>query len=322
MLQTPRLEQCPATGNSLRLDPCKRSVRGSGSFEEGQWQVYHSARFAIRFEMASWLLCAYCGKSAADTSDHVFPRGLYGDEIIGQQHLITVPSCYTCNNQWAKGEATFRNVIAVSGEPNSAVSNLWSGKIRRGFTYRDGRSRAHEVARHLRAVPELPGRYMIFPAEVPGVLPIVRKITRGLCHYHGLLSPVADEQVWSDVKRFEIPPEFLQAMRTADANPQVARYRYCRVGEFGMHSAWLIEFFGRTEFLSIVYDTTAARQEAQQAGNKKVAATCVPGARPGVGIGARESGWGQLLQVRYIKVRYITPFPVKQTHGESENTVP
>ncbi len=158
--------------------------------------------------------------------------------------------------------------MAIAGESNGAVRNLWTGKIQRGFRDVDGRARAREVTSHMRPVAELPGRHMIFPAEIPGVMRMVRKIARGLCHHHKLLTPVLDEQVWADVSRFRIPDEYLDEMYLGYVHPQVARYRYAVIGEFDIHSVWLIEFFGRTEFMCIVYDSVAARQTAEVSGTK------------------------------------------------------
>jgi hypothetical protein len=107
---------------------------------------------------------------------------------------------------------------------------------------------------------------MIFPAEIPSVVSTVRKIIRGLCHHHELLTAVADEQLWVDVSKFQIPEELLAEMSVHTVNPAVAEYRYSMLQEEGMHSFWLVTLFGRTTFIGIVYSSVAAmRAAAQQA---------------------------------------------------------
>ena len=207
--------------------------------------------------------CAYCGFSEATTFDHVFSRGLYGDHVISQTQLLTVPACQTCNNGFSDDEALFRNVITIAGEPNFAVNDLWTGKIQRGFSQVDGRKRAGQLASLMQPAEGLPNRYLIFPAQIPAVLRIVRKIVRGLCHHHRLLTAVRDEQVLADILRFQIPDEFSHDMHLHCVHPQVARYQYTLIGEFGIHSAWLIEFFNRTPFVCIVYDTIGTRRAAE-----------------------------------------------------------
>jgi hypothetical protein len=214
--------------------------------------------------------CAYCG-GAPSTDDHVVPRALYPpSKATSRFQRITVDACQACNNGWSDDESHFRNVLLLAGDPNPAVRELWEGKTRRSFTYADGLKRVRDLAAQIEPV-DMPegGRHMIYPAKDERVLRIVRKVVRGLCHHHKLLSAVQDNQVVADIQRFQIPEAFLSEMTSAHAEEDVLQYRYGLVDEPEIHSGWLLNFFGRTPFFCIVFRSLEARNtlEAAQAGS-------------------------------------------------------
>jgi hypothetical protein len=144
-------------------------------------------------------------------------------------------------------------VLSLSGPATPAVRELWEGKIHRSFGYADGRKRVHDLAVQLVPVQTPEGeRHLIYPAADERVLRIVRKVVRGLCHHHNLLSPVRDTQVLADIQRFAVPPEFLSEMTSAHAESDVVEYRFAEVDEPEIHSGWLLNFFNRTPFFCIV----------------------------------------------------------------------
>ncbi|MDE2134592.1 MAG: hypothetical protein KGM97_09385 [Alphaproteobacteria bacterium] len=200
--------------------------------------------------------CAYCGSLDVLTSDHVVPKALYPESKRATRFCpIVVDACGPCNNSWSDDEAHFRNVLLVAGEPPPVVHELWEGKARRGFHQVDGRKRARDLFAQFVAVQTSEGeRYMIYPARDARVTRIVRKIIRGLCHHHHLLSPVHDEQFWADVQKFAVPDKFLAEMISADADPDILTYQYAVLDDdTHLHSCWLLKFFGRTPFFGVVY---------------------------------------------------------------------
>jgi hypothetical protein len=205
--------------------------------------------------------CAYCGSDDALTVDHVVSRALYPPSKAASPFArITVPACGACNNGWANDEPHFRNVLLLSGDSTPAVRELWEGKTRRSFAHSDGRKRARDLIVQMVPIRTPEGeRHMIYPARDERVLRIVRKIVRGLCHHHGLLSPVHDEQVLANIQRFEVPPQFLAEMTSAHAEEDVLQYRFGVVDEPEIHSGWLLNFYGRTQFLCIVFRSLNAR---------------------------------------------------------------
>src|ERR1700738_490073 len=210
--------------------------------------------------------CAYCCNDAS-TDDHVVPKALYPpSKATSRFQRITVDACEACNNGWSNDEPHFRNVLLVSGDPNSTVRELWKGKTRRSFTYADGLKRVRDLAAQIEPIQTPEGqRHMIYPAKDERVLRIVRKIVRGLCHHHKLSSPVHDSQVVADIQRFQVPEEFLLEMTPAHAEEDVLQYRYGVVDDPEIHSGWLLSFFWRTPFFCIVFRSVDARSRLEAA---------------------------------------------------------
>jgi hypothetical protein len=73
--------------------------------------------------------CIYCGK-IADTKDHVPPKCFFLKPA--PSNLITVPSCFACNNSFSQDEEYARTVFATARQddaPNHVVEKLWNEKI-------------------------------------------------------------------------------------------------------------------------------------------------------------------------------------------------
>ncbi|CUS36004.1 hypothetical protein COMA2_200013 [Candidatus Nitrospira nitrificans] len=210
-------------------------------------------------------ICAYCGGKAT-TKDHVVPRGLYPPSKVGSRvERITVPACSRCNSGWAD-EPHFRTVLV--GEANPIVRELREGKTRRSFLQSDGDRRRRHVAQLLMPVELAEGeRHKIYPADDPRFMRILRKVIRGLCHHHGLLPVVSDDQVWADVKRYPIPSELLEEMTKAHVMPDIIEYRFSHVQADDIHSTWHLLFFERTPFYAIVFETAQPKEAALTSAN-------------------------------------------------------
>jgi len=204
--------------------------------------------------MSNNKLCSYCGKRLSTDNEHVFPRNLYpASKSSSRVQRLTIPSCNECNNGWSDDEVHFRNVLALAGKPNEARSELWDTSIRRSFNEKDGIRRMKDLIEILHPV-EFKGneRHMIYPGQDYRVLRIVKKIVRGLCHYHGVMSAVSEKRVWADVLKYTILEEFLSQMGYEHREQDIAEYRYQAIREYGIDSAWLITFFQCVTFVGIV----------------------------------------------------------------------
>ena len=141
----------------------------------------------------------------------------------------------------------------MSGEPNKAVQELWQTKAHRSFKEVDGHRRVRDLLEQIQRVEtEVGERWAVYPGRDERVMRIVRKVIRGLCHYHRIMSPVSDRRIWTDILRYRVPPEFLNEMEHHHREKDIAEYRYQILDEPPIHSAWLITFFERRTFIGMV----------------------------------------------------------------------
>lgn len=200
--------------------------------------------------------CAYCGKPITKhDKEHVFPKCLY-PLSTGKSRVqrLTIPSCRDCNKGWASDEAHFRNVLVVAGEmPDAIRRELWETTIHRSFDKVDGPKHAQDLISRMKPVTVAGGeRHMIFPANDEQVMRVVRKVIRGLCYYHKVMSPVSDQRIWADVLKFVVPQEFIDQMGYNHREEDVVEYRWQVLNYEGINSVWLITFFERVTFIGLV----------------------------------------------------------------------
>jgi hypothetical protein len=199
--------------------------------------------------------CAYCGTGHAKLErEHVVPSCLYPtSKERSRVQRITVPSCSRCNRGWSDDEAHFRNVLLVAGEPNAAVHELWQTTARRGFRKTDGQRRLLDLIQGMVPVTvDTRQRWMIYPGRDDRVLRVVRKIVRGLSHFHAVESAVSEDRVWTDVLKYQIPDELVRATPFHHRESDVIEYWYEAYEEGGLSSVWCLKFFERRVFVAAV----------------------------------------------------------------------
>jgi hypothetical protein len=200
--------------------------------------------------------CAYCGCDGKSEREHVIPKCLY-PESRGKSNSkiqrLTVPSCSSCNRAWSADEAHFRNILAIAGEGNEAVRELWTTTVRRGF-HDDVDGQGQCCIKQMVPV-EIDGqpRHKVFPAHDGRVMRVVRKIIRGLCFHHGLDGPVPDTAVFADVLKFTMPPDVLENMPLLHREADIFQYRFAPVLNDELHSGWLLTFYERMSFIGGVW---------------------------------------------------------------------
>ena len=202
--------------------------------------------------------CAYCGASGVKlTKDHVFPKCLYPvSKRSSKVQRITVPACARCNGDFSDDEVQFRNVLLVSGEPNPIVRELWRTKALPSFDKADGLRRRNDLLRQIKPVKTDQGdRPAIYPADQERVMRVLRKVVRGLCAHHRLMSPVRDGRVWADVHKFQVPQQLFDQMEYHHCEEDIAQYWYSVLDDPQIHSAWLLTFFEQCTFIAAVSTT-------------------------------------------------------------------
>lgn len=199
------------------------------------------------------LPCAYCGRQEGTChGGHVIPACSYPENNKYEQ--IRVPECHVCKAYWQDDDARFRDVITLSGDANELASEKFFGPIKRSFTKPSGEKWRRALADMLVPV-DVDGapRHLIYPLRDERVMRIMKRIVRGLCHWHDLGTCITEAQVLVDVYRFTIPPVFRAEFKRESLNDNFCWYEHRDSRDCeGLHSTWVIEFYRRTRFFCLV----------------------------------------------------------------------
>jgi len=189
----------------------------------------------------------------------VLPRFLYPTATPATVQRITVPECQGCKKLWQDAEEQFGNILTVAGEPNDAVLEQWDRVLR---DFRSRKRRLEDLWANLQP-NVLAGRqrHLVFPGEDVQFMLVIRKIVRGLCDFHDLMSPVPDHWVQVSVG-IEVPQEFRDEMTWCDLGGQFFKYGYWVINQLGMHSAWSLCFYENRHLLAVVQSSEPMSGEA------------------------------------------------------------
>ena len=135
-------------------------------------------------------------------SKHLYP------ETLSKIHRITVPECIECKKIWDDVEPHFRNIMIAMWNPDKIVKDDRYEKMLRSLKECDGKRRYNDLVQQIVRGSKPSDRDVIFPARDPRCNLILRRIVRGLVHYHSLGTAIADDRVICDVMRFQIPDAF------------------------------------------------------------------------------------------------------------------
>jgi len=145
--------------------------------------------------------------------------------------------------------------MVIAGTPNSAAMEQWEGPIKRSFTKASGGKWARVLVEQMVATDKTEGAiYNIYPANIPEVMLVIRKIIRGLCHYHDIATSVSDKRVWADVLRYQIPPYIKENLKWFNVGTELLEYAYeiTNDKELNVHSSWYLRFYEQREFVAFV----------------------------------------------------------------------
>lgn len=170
----------------------------------------------------------------------------------------TVPECDACKVIWADSETQFRNMMVIAGQPNKSSRELWDDEMKRSFDKASGNRWLLDLVAQLVPVQSASTMcYAVYPQRDDRVMCVVRRMIRGLCHYHKLGSAIADKRVHAQVMTIPIPPAFREQMVKKSLGDTFCQYSYFHFNGADehfpeCHSTWLIRFYERTEFLGLI----------------------------------------------------------------------
>lgn len=203
--------------------------------------------------------CCFCGsteKEAPRTKGHVLQKSMYPE--VGFEHVqrITVPECARCGDIWKDAEDNFRSLMTMCAtESNQHAAALWNGPIRRAHSReQDGTQRMRDLLKWVVTKNTPDGKEeKVYPGSIENIHIVVRKMVRGLCHWHKLGTQVKDNQVLV-VGQYDNQPPADAHPKNFNHVPGVFRYSYFHrhVEADVFHVTWLLTFYETLSFVSVV----------------------------------------------------------------------
>lgn len=130
-------------------------------------------------------VCVLCGKRAATTRDHVPPKCFFKGL---ETNLITVPSCYECNNGSSQYDEDVRFYISAQiGKKHQGSARLWEDGA-----YKSIKRKTELRQSFLRTVREVAvvdsfgasTTRLVFEVPVNAYQAVFERVTRGLYFHH------------------------------------------------------------------------------------------------------------------------------------------
>lgn len=200
--------------------------------------------------------CIYCGNQTEVTDDHVPPKSFFPKPR--PSNLITVSSCFDCNNKFGKDEEFFlASFMFTDAGTSDAGKLLWKEKLHRMYNKNIGLKR--KIAEHLKPVDVI-SKGGIFLRKGIGVKPdekrwitVVEKIIRGLYYFEYKEILPENIKMMSQFLRndyeYEKAFEYLSQLRIGSRNwKDLFEYRYNRVIEQPYVSMWMVRFYKYATF--------------------------------------------------------------------------
>jgi hypothetical protein len=203
--------------------------------------------------------CSFCGSTEKDnprTKGHVLQKSMYPEVGFEAVQRITVSECARCGATWKDAEDNFRSLLVMcAAEGNQHATAQWEGPIRRAHDReQDGRQRMRDLLKWDVTQKTPAGEEgKLYPGSIENFHIAVRKMVRGLCHWHKLGTQVKDHQVLVVGQYENQPPADAQAVEFNHV-PGVFRYSYFhRHLETDMfYVTWLLTFYEALNFISFV----------------------------------------------------------------------
>jgi hypothetical protein len=144
-------------------------------------------------------------------------------------------------------------MLVLAGKANMLVQELWETTVTRSLDQPDGIRRARQLFEHIEPVRvEGQNRHMIYPGRDERVMRIVKKIVRGLSHYHKIQSALSEGRIRAEVLTDEIPVDFLASGNLYPHEPEILWYWHKKYDQEDLTSVWILTFFDRLKFVALV----------------------------------------------------------------------
>jgi hypothetical protein len=215
----------------------------------------------------------YCGKVGPITDDHVPPESLFAKPR--PSNLVKVPSCRLCNSGASMDDEYFKlNLTLRADVVNHPDIKQTLPTVLRSLTKPRKLGFAKSFALGLREIylvnhaGAIVGKTGAYNVDLARLDKVIARITKGLFYHErgirlpdnydvrsfsdaGLQDATADLK--SDLQKLIIEPLMTQSARVVGSNTFVYRVAFTDIDPIA--SAWLLRFYERVSFLSLINKT-------------------------------------------------------------------
>jgi hypothetical protein len=193
-------------------------------------------------------VCVICNKMSAVTKDHIPPKGIFIKPR--PNNLISVPTCFRCNNSASGLDERFRVYLGLHVGPsgNEAEQFFRSEALK---TLEHNRKLRGEILTKLEPVYLTNGSGIIYDKGYKILWDneahdaIVERTIRGLYYHH--FNEILGDLVNIKVHWFrKLTPEMVEMSRDWQVNSfgkGEVTYRYSRAIDAPLHSVWIFQFY-------------------------------------------------------------------------------
>jgi hypothetical protein len=157
-------------------------------------------------------------------------------------------------------------LVVAGDQPTQERRELWDSTIKRSFEKDDGGRRVADLFNQMKSIETGNGeRHAVYLADDKQVIRIVKKVIRGLSHYHEIMTAVPEELVWADILRYQVPQDIAEGMHYCHRDPNIVEYKYQEVNVDEIGSVWVVTFFKAMSFVGIIHPASALATSASWA---------------------------------------------------------
>lgn len=195
-------------------------------------------------------LCVICGAAEATTDDHLPPKNLFPKPRPND--LITVPSCFRCNNVGSKHDEEFRVFVSIQlGMETDVTRKLWKNGALRTI-HHNTRLRSHLITNSREVDLVTPagiylGKRRAVTVPMHSHNAVCDRIVRGLYFHH--YGTILGSRVSCRVTPLQSIPSEMESFLALMSFNSIAKgafcYRYGRASDSPLDSMWLLLFYGK-----------------------------------------------------------------------------
>jgi hypothetical protein len=215
--------------------------------------------------------CRICGERSAIDKDHIPPKNLFA--LADRINLLRIPACEECNSQYSKDDEYFKRILLMSAKIENETPSIielrehltrsFNNPKQSKFNIRFAKSIS--IKNIFTSSGLYLGREPVYFADYDRLNKILDKIIRGLFYYHErkilqkdyLIKSFTEEDLLKSslkaresVRKTIIAP--LNSTILNELGKNTFKYRFRLTNLDKREGAWMLNFYSKITFLSIV----------------------------------------------------------------------